>query len=280
MSCAPGACRVPKRDADGNVIGWLKQEVAGQDPNEYVNGVAHVADPHRVATLKKALLELDNKLGRPATLDEVLRVGEQLGHDVRRSTFGELMEPHRPDNPIMAAVFDAVHAMVKDMPAHVVSPDMLQVIMSQRTRGLSPEAGRGPLPARHPGRSHGVSRGTARRHGAGAARFAAARTPGADAAEQHREALQAQPGGAGDSRPTSWRSTANGKRVTTHEFISELFTRPEVQRMLVSRSTCARASWLSFGQLATTSTRARPCWARCGTASSRRSASSRIVPVR
>ena len=222
---------VPKRNAKGEVIGWHREEVPGQPHSEYVNGVAHVADPHRVNTFRRALTELKTSLGRALTMDEVLRVGERLGHEVRRSTFGELMAPHRPDNPIMAVVFDAVHAMVKDMPAHVVSVDMLEAIVPNARAGYNPHLGAGLYrPDTLVDRTvfhEALHAATARAlHGSERLEHLV-RTLQNNIEKRYKNS----PAGKA-SLPYQMAINRNDKRVTTHEFISELFTRPEVRDML------------------------------------------------
>lgn len=103
----------------------------GHDPKEWVDGVRLGRDEARTDAIMDALDKHYEELGSPAralTVAEVRKAVAGLGETVQESTLGKEMAPWRPDNPIMATVFDAVHRMVKDMPSYVMSPELVHAL--------------------------------------------------------------------------------------------------------------------------------------------------------
>lgn len=218
---------MPKRDKHGRMIfpeADLKQD--------HVGGKEQMADPMRQAMMGQLLMNESRRIGRQLTLEEARGVLKSEDKSITTGTYGQLLPSVRGaiKDPILQAIFDRVHELVKDIPVTVWSHDAMQAYANHHGMGRprafhSNELGEGAF--RH---DTLVPRTIFHEALHAATNRAIETSPRFEALLKRIQEIAADR--FIDDPRRKGIAYQRGILSNQHEFISELFTRPELGEML------------------------------------------------
>ena len=230
----------PEKDAKGKITRWIHPDEHGKDPDEWVDGVELARDPHRAddasgrPSASTGRTDLDGS--RPLNWTRSAASASSWAKRSRRAPWASTWQPHRPEHPLLQVIFDRVYDMVKDMPSHTISPELAHIMSEDARAFYMPTEGMTFFrPDTHVPRTvfhEALHAATARAlHGSQRLQHLVTRMQKIiERTYKHSPTMQQS---LAYDRAIAYRNEKNELvYVNQHEFMSELFTRPDVMKMV------------------------------------------------